>query len=297
MKSARATPGSSPMRRRAAENNAPHAPSVRPNQAEPTNIFCFHFPQGPLGAFVERFWYWKGHTAAHSLERVLPTGTVQLVLDLGCARTSSSLFSGPRSTSSIIHRTAQDELLGIHFKPGGAFPFLPLPLRELRNLQIGIEDLWGTAQAETLLSLLHQAETPEARFSILETWLVVAMRRPLHHHPAVAFAMAELQRSPNLSTRGIAQKVNLSQRCFIEIFADQVGLTPKLFSRVQRFNQVVGSIAHQSDVDWLELALASGYCDQAHLIHEFQEFSSATPTEYLGLRTEHLSHLRVAGDR
>jgi len=270
---------------------------LRPDQAEPSNIFCFHFPQGPLGGFVERFWYWKGHTATHSLERVLPTGTVQLVLDLSSARPSNSLVTGPRSTSSIIQRTAQDELLGVHFKPGGAFPFLAYPLRELRNVQIGIADLWGTAQSETLLELLHQAETPEARFRILETCLTNAMRRPLHHHPAVAFAMTELQRNPNLSMSNIAEKVNLSQRRFIEVFANEVGLTPKLFSRVQRFNQVVRSIALRSNVDWLELAMSFGYCDQAHLIHEFQEFSSVAPTEYLGLRTEHLSHLRVPAAR
>ena len=285
------------MRRRAAENDEPHAPSFRPNQAEPTNIFCFHFPRGPLARFVERFWYWKGHTATHSLERVLPTGTVQLVLDLGSARIANSVVSGPRSISSIIQRTAQDELLGIHFKPGGAFPFLAFPLPELRNVSIGMEDVWGRAQADTLLSLLYQVKKPEARFRILEAYLISALRRPLQRHAAVAFAIAELQRNPNLPMSRIAEKVNLSHRRFIEIFASEVGLTPKLFSRVQRFNQVVRSVPLQSHVDWLELAMRFGYCDQAHLIHEFQEFSSVTPTEYLGLRTEHLSHLSVPAGR
>lgn len=119
------------------------------NQA--VNTFCFYFPRSPLDGFIERFWYWKGHTVSHSLERILPSGTVELVIDLGSARTSKSLVSGPKSKSSIVQRTAHDELLGIHFKPGGAFPFLKFPISDLHNVDIGIDALWGEGQANQLL--------------------------------------------------------------------------------------------------------------------------------------------------
>lgn len=135
-----------------------------PDVAKTVNIFCFHFPQSPLRSFIERFWYWKGHTVSHSLEQILPTATVELVIDLGSARTSKSVISGPGSRSSIIRRTAQDELLGVHFKPGGAFPFLRLPLRELHNIHIGIDDLWREEQASQLLYFPHQAGRTERRF-------------------------------------------------------------------------------------------------------------------------------------
>jgi transcriptional regulator GlxA family with amidase domain len=119
----------------------------------------------------------------------------------------------------------------------------------------------------------------------------------LNHHPAVNFAIPELQRNTNLSMSHVAAKVNLSQRRFIQVFSNEVGLTPKLFSRIQRFNRVIRSAAFSDDVDWLETATSFGHFDQAHLIHEFQEFSSLTPTGYLGLRTEHLRHVRVSNCR
>jgi AraC-like DNA-binding protein len=277
------------------ENERPRVKTMCPDVAETVNTFRFHFPQSPLRGFIERFWYWKGHTVSHSLERVLPTATVELVIDLGSARTSKSVISGPRSQSSIIRRTAQDELLGIHFKPGGAFPFLRLPLGELHNIHIGIDDLWGEEQASQLLYLLHQAGRTERRFQILEAWMMKATSRPLNHHTAVTFALPELKRSLNPSMSQVAAKVNLSQRRFIQVFSNEVGLTPKLFSRIQRFNRVLRSAAFSDDVDWLDIAMSFGYFDQAHLIHDFREFSGLTPTEYLGLRTEHLRHVRVTG--
>src|SRR5579863_3983077 len=173
------------MQIRSPENQKPQAEALRSDEAETINTFCFHFPQSPLGDFIERFWYWKGHTVSHSLERILPTGTVELVIDLGSARTSKSVVSGPRSKSSIIQRTDQDELLGIHFRPGGAFPFLKFPLGELHNIHIGIDDLWGEEQGSQLLYLLHRASRTERRFQILEAWMTKAISRPLSHHPAV----------------------------------------------------------------------------------------------------------------
>lgn len=280
-----------PIRR--AGNEKPQVKDLRSDEAESVNTFCFYFPPSPLGDFIERFWYWKGHSVSHSLERILPTGTVELVIDLGSARPSKSVVSGPRSKSSIIQRTAQDELLGIHFQPGGAFPFLKFPFGDLQNIDIGIDDLWGEEPASQLLYLLDRAGSTERRFRILEMWMLKAMSRPLNHHPAVRFAIPELGQKSNLPMSQLAAKVDLSRKRFIQVFSNEVGLTPKLYSRIQRFNRVLSSAANSNQVDWLETAMSFGYFDQAHLIHEFQEFSSLTPTEYLGLRTEHLRHVKV----
>jgi len=131
-------------------------------------------------------------------------------------------------------------------------------------------------------------------FQVLENWLIQAATRPLEHRPAVSFALKEFQRDPAFIKCGeMAERVGFSQRRFIQIFRDEVGLTPKLFCRVQRFLEVIKAIGTRETVDWLDLALACGYFDQAHFIHEFQEFSSLTPNKYLELRTEHFRHVLV----
>jgi hypothetical protein len=79
---------------------------------------------------------------------------------------------GPQSKSVIIQRTSHDELLGIHFNPGGAFPFLGFPFGDLHGLSVNLSDLWGEGGAARLLCLLNEATTVEMKFRVLEKWLV-----------------------------------------------------------------------------------------------------------------------------
>jgi transcriptional regulator GlxA family with amidase domain len=123
------------------------------------------------------------------------------------------------------------------------------------------------------------------------TWIA---GQPPVHHPAVAFALNVFEKDPGLQSSAlVAQKVNLSQRRFIDLFRNEVGMTPKLFCRVQRFRDVVVGINDIAAVDWVDLALSFGYTDQSHFIHEFREFSGLRPSEYLSLRTEHPGHVKV----
>src|ERR1700730_1205997 len=157
----------------------------------------YYIPARPLSDFVGLFWYWRGNVR-YSKERILPMGTAELVIDLGAELANGAAISGPRSRSLIIERTAFDELLGIHFNPGGAFPFLGFPFGDLHGLNTTLSELWGERRVSQLLCLLHAARTVEMKFSILERWLVAIATRPLKHHPAVSFAMKEFQTDPGL---------------------------------------------------------------------------------------------------
>lgn len=258
-------------------------------------VFFQHYvPVSPLSEFVGLFWYWRGHKVSYSKERLLPTGTSELVFNLGCGTPIIAGISGPHSRSIIIERTAHDELLGIHFNPGGAFPFLGFPLSDLHGLSLPLSDIWGKERASQLFSLIYQAKTVEMKFQVLERWLLRIATRPLKHHPAVSFAVREFQKDPGLlSTAGVAERVNLSQRRFIQLFRDEIGLTPKLFCRIRRFQEVLKTVEESRDVDWVAVALSCGYFDQPHFNHDFREFSNVSPTDYLKLRTENLSHLQV----
>ena len=260
-------------------------------------VFKLRQPVGPLAKFVEVFWYWSDHPRPFIQERILPMGTVELVIRLESARTSDSGIAGPRSLPTFITRQTTNQLLGVHFKPGGAFPFLGFPFGEIHNAWVTLADLWGEQRAHRLLCLLSEAATIELKFELLERWLMWIAGHPprsLKHHDAVAFALEEFDREPGLqSSAVVAEKVNLSQRRFIDLFRNEVGMTPKLFCRVRRFRYIVEAIQTQAAVDWIDLALSFGYTDQSHFIHEFREFSGLRPGEYLGLRTEHIGHVRV----
>ena len=91
----------------------------------------------------------------------------------------------------------------------------------------------------------------------------------------------------------MTREIGLSPRRFIEVFKDEVGLRPKVFCRVRRFQRVLASIHRQESVEWADVAVACGYYDQAHFIHDFRAFSGINPTAYLERRGRHRNHVAM----
>ena len=203
------------------------------------------------------------------------------------------VIAGAHSEPFLIDTVDQAALLGVHFKPGGAFPFLGLPAGELHNTHVSLETLWKRKAVE-LRDRLLEAKTDQARFRVLEQFLTARIVRSPARHPAVAFALREFKAVPHArAIAAVADHAGLSHRQFIEVFRDKVGLTPKQFCRIQRFQKALRDIG-RGHTRWLDVALACGYYDQAHFIHEFQFFSGLSPTAYLCQKGEHLNHIPLA---
>jgi AraC-like DNA-binding protein len=249
-----------------------------------------YVPRPPLSHFVEMIWLYEHYGAGHPRERVLPTGTTELVIDLdGDHR--APVIAGPSSEFFTITTADRPSLLGVHFRPGGAFPFMRPPAGELHNLQVSLDALWGR-RADELRDRVLEARTPAAKCRVCADVLLAQALRPLERHPAVAYAIRELERVPQARTiADLTQQIGLSSRRFIEVFTDEVGLTPKLFGRVRRFQEMLRLIDAEAPVEWTDLALACGYYDQAHFIRDFRAFAGLTPTAYLSLRSEHRGHV------
>jgi AraC-like DNA-binding protein len=263
-------------------------------EPEPRPVFVHCTPRGPLTEFVALLWYSRGHSAPRSTERLLPMATMELVVRLG-GRKPGGGVSGPHSQVFFLERTAEDELIGVHFKPGGALPFLGVPAGDLHNCWVTLEDLWGERNAARVVARLSEARSPHAKLAALESSLLDAAFRPLARDPAATFALAELRRDSSLSSSAhVARELRMSQRRFIELFRNEVGLTPKLYSRIERLQSVLRRIELLDDVDWADVASACGYFDQPHFIHDFREFTGLRPSDYLGLRIAgQRNHVRV----
>ena len=267
-----------------------------------------YIPPPPLGQFVQCIWYCESDTApSHTHERLMPTGASTIVFnlrddDIRIYRPNditqydsfgTAVFSGARSNFFVIDTVAQQRVVGIQFHPGGSFPFFHIPADHAKNAEITLEDLWR-ARAGELRERMLAAPSAAAIFSILERDLLAQLARPLELHPAVEYAVYHMRRVPHITTvRSITEKIGLSQRRFIQLFSQQVGLAPKTFCRVRRFQRVLQKVYGMSEVEWTQLALDCGYYDQAHFIHDFQAFSGITPSAYLSLATPHLNHVPI----
>jgi AraC-like DNA-binding protein len=269
-------------------------------------IFRSHVPGPPLSDFVEHMWFGDNYVVPHALERVLPTGDISVIINLyedrtriydsndpsKCKTLSGTIVVGAYSEFSVIDTAEQRSTMGAVFKPGCAFPFFDLPADELRGTDVSLDMLWGS-DAGFLRERLLAARTPESKFQVFEQGLLGKIVRPLDApHPAVRFAVGNFRRLPNRAISSVTDQVGLSAGRFIQLFSQQVGLTPKVFCRVQRFQRVLRQIARSAEcIDWAEVALSCGYFDQAHFIHDFRAFSGINPSLYVANKTQFQNHV------
>src|SRR5829696_1056954 len=258
-------------------------------------IFNFYKPKPPLSKFVDNFWLYEGSDAEHKIEHILPTGTLELAINLRqnellfydaerpeiCSRFSGAVVSGAHGRGFAPDTADAAFIIGVHFKPGGAFPFLGLPAGDLADTHVDLETLWGPS-AGRLRERLCEARTSAERFQLLQAALLSRLCHGVEQHYAVSAALGMFGKNQAGPTvREAAKHLGLSQRRFIQVFKAEVGMTPKLFSRIQRFQQTRTFIQHHPSINWAELAVDLGYFDQSHFIREFLEFSGLSPTDYM----------------
>ena len=248
-------------------------------------------PGPPLAQFVNAIWLSQGHVPGpHRHERVLPAGDCALIVDLADPRGYAGV-SGPHSCGFEIEVAAQFALGGVAFKPGGAFPFFDVPLHTLANDFVALGDVWGGFASE-LRERVLEARTPDEKFAAFEDMLQRRLASAPDRHPGVAYGIAAFERTPGIPVAEVAGRSGMSHRRFIDRFTREVGLTPKVFCRILRFQRVLHRVDSGRDVDWTDVALSCGYYDQAHFIHDFQAFAGMTPTMYEQRRVS-LRHVAV----
>jgi AraC-like DNA-binding protein len=253
-----------------------------------------HQPRAALEPHVERLWYCDGYRGIHRQERVLPDGRFQLVVSLSAAplrapgdgkaelgRAGWSLVLGIRSHFTVMDTATLQSAMGVVFRPGGARAFFEEPAAAFCNESVPLEQVWGSTAGE-LHDRLRAARSVTERFRVLEETLLQQIDQRRQLHAAVRYALREIARaSPIRSVLEVAREAGLSRRRFAQLFREQVGLTPKLYCRLARFQNVLRRIGAGAPVDWAGMALAGGYCDQPHLVHEFRAFSGLSPGAYL----------------
>jgi AraC-like DNA-binding protein len=261
-------------------------------------------PAPPLDALIETIWDWDMPAGAFRYERILPSPGTSLVINLledetrvyqddasrHCVRASGSVIGGPYRHSWIIDTAEQVRVIGVNFRPGGAHALLGLNAEELTRRDIDLQDMFG-ARARQLRERLLETASPMARLALLERWL-----RQLRDAPAwdavIMHAVAVLARVPEVPCIGRLQRDSgYSAHRFGMLFRRHVGMTAKQYARLLRFSNVVEMASPDGQPDWARIAVDGGYCDQAHLSHEFRRFAGITPSEFAVRRGPYPNHL------
>lgn len=269
-------------------------------------IYKIHIPVAPLSQFIDFFFYYEGYVAGHTMDKFLPDGSIDLLIDL--TETPKKLFHDESGTSYttlkkswisgmktnyILIDASVSNMLGVHFKPGGCYPFVEFPLAEINNTTLEMDTFWGNSIHDIREAILEEKDI-EKRFAIVENFLLLKGRNKMENHELVHYSVGQLTASPQMWTiRNLSHKTGVTQKHLITLFRKYVGLSPKMFSRINKFQKVVGMIERQEKIDWASLAYECGYFDQAHFIKEFREFSGVNPRLYLEKRGPYLNYLPI----
>ena len=214
------------------------------------------FPEAPLNQFVECLFYHQDINPPHSIDRFLPDGNTEIIIDL--TETPKYIYdnetliekqkcinawaSGVR-TEYISIPSGQDScMLVIYFRKGMAYPFFPLPMNEMSDRVIDTDLLWGRSFEGLRYALLDEKDL-DRRFSIVEQFLIDNYLANANLNPCISFAVEQMQARPSrLELTGLYKKIGYSQKHFTDMFKSHVGVTPKAYLRILRFQKALAKL-------------------------------------------------------
>lgn len=213
---------------------------------------------------------------------VVPDGCVHLVVccypEQPSANICGSLLKGTKGTFV----RAGCEYFSICFLPGYAENFFKHPIGAFSGLEIPVEDV--LPHANILLGSVAEAKGLEGRIAAFESFYIKYIRDTLNINALIKFSTEKIIHSNGtLHVTDLSQATGYSSRYIVKTFEKYVGLSPKLFSRIIRFQHVVKSLESGQYDQTIDNIYEYGYCDQNHFIKEFKEFSCHTPKHYMRL--------------
>jgi AraC-like DNA-binding protein len=261
-------------------------------------------PCSPLGKYVESIGDWRCPEVDY-WSRALPRGAVTVILDVGQRQqlhingtdgatrltVPPAFITGSHTASYVSNIMAGEPVMAVHFRPGGAFPFLGIPLGDIEDTYVGIDEVWGS-DGRILHERLIETSSAQGRFQILEEFLLSRPWLSADRQPGVAATMAAIEDNPSIRMADIHDLIGVSAKRLIALFRAEVGLSPKAYARVRRL-QAALRLLGEGPVGGARVAAEIGYFDQAHFVRDFESFTGMTPTQYTEQRILLPSHVPV----
>jgi len=257
--------------------------------------FELQTPPYPLNQFIESVLYYDNYQPTHQIERLLPDGAVNLIIELNGihqhiydndlltpAKTYCKAWvSGMHSRYISIDACYNASMVIIRFLPHGAYPFLHLPVVELTNLVIEA-DLLFAQDVNRLREQLVNTEGIINKFAHIYQWLHQRFNAKFLPHKAIQYALTQIHNNPTWGAlQNLTQSIGYSQKHLIHLFKQFVGFRPKQYQQITRFNLALNEIAQGQFSKLTSLGYDCGYYDQAHFVKEFKKFAGFSPKRFL----------------
>ena len=247
-------------------------------------------PHLALRPFVRAYWALRGSGGEAPPQPVLPDGASELVVHRerpfrrytaasGPERQAERLFVGQMRAPVVLQAEGAADVVAVRFRPHGAYALLGCPQHVYADAIPDAEALempWLNAA----MRRAQEAESPQAAISCLEEALLRRVPVRARRDPRVGAALAAIEQcGGDLRVETAAAQAGAGRRHLERLFREEVGVGPKVFARLVRFQAAAARVIGEPEVPLVRVSGESGYFDQSHMIRDFLAFAGSSPDE------------------
>jgi AraC-like DNA-binding protein len=250
--------------------------------------FKIILPSSMLSPYVKHYWILKTIGNSTSIARTVPTGMMSLIFHRGnCLLSINENKIQPRAFLSGQEKTFNDlryygyiNMISIVFRPVGVRAFFNLPIDRTAGLRLTAGDMEDKELSE-LERTLTSTEEDKLCILLIEHFLLKRLTQLAEYNIKRIDTAIGLINAGQTDIVKLADATCLSTKQFNRIFSENIGTSPKEYSRIIRFQRALNLLEKDIDISFTALACDCGYFDQSHMIKDFKTFSGYTPSEYI----------------
>lgn len=255
-------------------------------------------PPAALAPFVERLWILEGPSREIDPEPIPPDGRPEIIVHGGdcwaqrdgrgvLRRQARTLFAGQLTRPVQVVPRGYARIAGAHLRPHGGFDLLRVPQHRYTNRVVDLRSI-DPEFASTLKKEVLRHDSVRAMADALAEVLTARAEGEAAPGAATTAVGIALALKGMISVAQLAQAAGVSTRQLERLFHERVGISPKQFVRIVRFQEVLRATRTGAEAlrrrsglaGWAAVALEHGFYDQAHFINDFKTFVGRTPGEW-----------------
>ncbi|MCD7901389.1 MAG: helix-turn-helix domain-containing protein [Bacteroides sp.] len=246
-------------------------------------------PSPELTPYIQRYWVLKMENISGINQRIIPNGCVELMFNRGdkiMLPADNSLYpvsfiKGQNTKYYDLLPSGNVDLISVSFTSYGASTFFSPPINKFCYERVDVRDIDDPLIVD-LSDRIAETKDNGTCIKLIEQFLIGRFKPQKDYTQKRLFAAIHIiNQNKQIHVASLSEVACVSYRQFIRIFTENIGIAPKEYVRIIRFQRALSIMENKKSISSVDLAFEAGYYDQSHLINEFRSFTGYTPLEYL----------------